>query len=88
MNPDQTLSMEMLSCHLQECGVLLLKANQTIDMDSILTHCVIRATDGDHALAAVHREGEVLVFDLGHPLRETEQAQEGAKFSPGTIKGP
>lgn len=77
MSPDQTLSMEMLSCHLQECGVLLLKANQNIDMDSIMTHCVIRGTDGDHAVAAVHRDGEVLVFDLGHKLTEAGMAPDG-----------
>jgi hypothetical protein len=29
---------------------------------------VIRTETGDHAVAALHREGEVLVLDLGHPI--------------------
>ena len=29
---------------------------------------VIRGLDGDHEIAAVHRDGDVLVLDMGQPL--------------------
>ena len=31
---------------------------------------VIRTETGDHYLAAIHREGDVLVFDLGQKVEE------------------
>ena len=37
---------------------------------------VIRTETGDHYLAAVHREGETLIFDLGQPTTEREGEHE------------
>jgi hypothetical protein len=34
-----------------------------------LEKVVIRVIDGDYELAAIHREGNVLVFDLGQPVQ-------------------
>lgn len=41
--------------------------------EPILDHpfdVVIRTDSGDHALAAVHREGPRLILDLGHKLND------------------
>ena len=51
--------------HLAECGIELLIPTERI------RQVVIRTGAGlDHGLAAVHREGEVLVLDLGRPMTE------------------
>lgn len=35
-----------------------------------LKKVAIRTEAGDYELAAIHREGEVLIFDLGHKVEE------------------
>lgn len=77
MIPDQTLSFARFACQFYECGVHILLSS----VGPPLTHCVIRGTDGDHGLAAVHREGEVLVFDLGHKLTEAGMAPDGPQVA-------
>jgi hypothetical protein len=59
------LRWDELVCHLAECGIELLIPAERI------RSVVMRTGDGtDHGLAAVHREGDVLVLDLGLPMTE------------------
>jgi len=61
------LSYHALHTHFFECGVLMLDA---CFGKPALEKVVIRCEDGDYELAAIHREGKVLVFDLGQKVDE------------------
>ena len=76
MIPKETLSLRAFMQHLWECD------------PGTSTHCVIRGIDGDHALAAVHREGQVLVFDLGKKLIEAGMAPDGPHLAQDESEGP
>ena len=64
---NQTLSFDEFYEHMHECRLYMwwntMRPSQV----------VIRGLDGDYALASVHRDGDRLVFDLGHKLEEDAQ---------------
>ena len=51
--------------HLLECGIELFHGRKPIPLA-----VVIRTARGDAYVAAVHREGDVLIFDLGLPVKD------------------
>lgn len=55
------LTYHQLHKHFWECGIGLLD----LSFKEPLAKVVIRTETGDHELAAIHREGDTLVFDLG-----------------------
>ena len=67
-----TLDFDEFREHLRECGILL---NTWDSPKETPTSVAIRTGDGlDFAVAAVHREGAVLVIDMGHCLDNGEDA--------------
>ena len=63
---DKTLSWEEFMDQCEECN---LGVGQPGDLP-YMNQVVIRGLDGDYGLAAVHRDGDRLIFDLGHKLED------------------
>ena len=60
-----TLSIEEFSSHLGECGILLMAPMERY------MQVVIRGSDGDYAVAAVHMDKQgTLIFDMGRKLED------------------
>lgn len=53
------LDWDGLCVHLAECGV------ETVCGYQALARVVVRTEQGDHWIAAAHKDGETLVLDLG-----------------------
>ena len=67
-----TLDFEEFREHLRECGILCNSCGIPI---ATPTSVAIRTGEGlDFAVAAVHLEGDVLIFDMGHCLENGEDA--------------
>lgn len=62
------LSYHQLHTHFWECGIGIVDQSMS---HPALERVVIRTETGDHELAAIHREGDTLIFDLGQPAKET-----------------
>jgi len=62
---NNALSYHALHTHFFECGVLMLDASLG---KPALEKVVIRGEHADFQLAAVHREGNVLILDLGQKI--------------------
>lgn len=65
MSHTASLSYHQLHLHLWECGVGMVDLSMT---EPLLQEIIIRGQHCDYRLAAIHRDGEMLIFDMGQPI--------------------